>query len=110
MSFLAAAVASPAAAAAPDHHAPRPALLSAPPCPACLQTRRLVKFPDSMKAKAAYFQRNPPRHSIPREQTRLKLPDLDLPAEARLSGGGRSWRALHGLRLAALLGLPCRAV
>lgn len=49
------------------------------------QTRRLTKFPDYMREKCECFQERPPRHAVAREQTRQKLPDLQLPAEV---GGG----------------------
>ncbi|KAI3437803.1 hypothetical protein D9Q98_000250 [Chlorella vulgaris] len=46
-----------------------------------MQTRRLIKLPPSMRAKCEAFQLKPPRHAIPRECTRQKLPELQLPAE-----------------------------
>ncbi|KAI7839418.1 hypothetical protein COHA_006819 [Chlorella ohadii] len=46
-----------------------------------MQTRRLSKFPDYMREKCECFQERPPRHAVTREQTRQKLPDLQLPAE-----------------------------
>lgn len=52
-----------------------------------MQTRRLIKLPPSMRAKCEAFQLKPPRHAIPRECTRQKLPELQLPAEV---GRGRS--------------------
>lgn len=52
------------------------------------QTRRLTKFPEAARAKCESFQLQPPRHAITREQTRQKLPELQLPAEV---GGGREW-------------------
>lgn len=56
------------------------------PCPCLLlQTRRLSKFPELMREKCDAFQLQPPRHAIPRQCTRQKIPDLDMPAEV----GGR---------------------
>lgn len=46
-----------------------------------MQTRRLIKFPEAARQKCAAFQLMPPRHAIPREYTRQKLPELGLPAE-----------------------------
>ena len=52
-----------------------------PSLPLLPQTRRLSKFPDYMREKCECFQERPPRHAVTREQTRQKLPDLQLPAE-----------------------------
>lgn len=46
-----------------------------------MQTRRLCKFPDDIRAKCESFQLKPPKHAIAREYTRQKLPDLELPAK-----------------------------
>lgn len=67
-------------------------MLAAQGAPCCfllpaLQTRRLVKFPEAARQKCAAFQLMPPRHIIPREYTRQKLPELGLPAEVRPLGG-----------------------
>ena len=53
--------------------------------PLGVQTRRLSKFPELMREKCDAFQLQPPRHAIPRQCTRQKIPDLDMPAEV----GGR---------------------
>ena len=57
------------------------------------QTRRLTKFPDYMREKCECFQERPPRHAVAREQTRQKLPDLQLPAEV----GGMFLLSLGGI-------------
>lgn len=57
-----------------SRHAPHPSLTHT-------QTRRLTKFPDAIRHKCESFQLKPPRHAIPRDQTRQKLPDLDVPPE-----------------------------
>ncbi len=46
-----------------------------------MQTRRLSKMPPPIREKCEAFQLQPPRHTIPRDCTRQKLPDLSLPAE-----------------------------
>lgn len=45
------------------------------------ETRKLSKIPEAMREKLEVFAPKPPRHPIPMHQTRLKLPDLPLPAE-----------------------------
>ena len=62
------------------------------PLPLRVQTRRLSKFPELMREKCDAFQLQPPRHAIPRECTRQKIPDLDMPAEV----GGWSGRRAGG--------------
>jgi hypothetical protein len=51
-----------------------------------MQTRRLVKLPEPMRRKCEAFQQTPARHAIPREYTRQKLPELELPAEVSHRG------------------------
>jgi hypothetical protein len=53
--------------------------------PLGVQTRRLSKFPELMREKCDAFQLQPPRHAIPRQCTRQKIPDLDMPAEVGAS-------------------------
>lgn len=72
-----------------------------------MQTRRLIKLPEVAREKCAAFQRTPAQHAIAREQTRQKLPDLDLPAEVGLMGRGAGGRPLG--RAAAFSSLPRHA-
>lgn len=69
-----------------------------------MQTRRLVKLPEPMRRKCEAFQQTPARHAIPRENTRRKLPELELPAEVICPG-----RWPGGLTKCAVPSLPSAA-
>lgn len=75
------------------HSLPLPLRALLPP-PPLNQTRRLIKFPDTMRQKCDAFQLDPPRHAIPRAQTRQKLPDVALPAEVRARVGWHAARSV----------------
>lgn len=46
-----------------------------------LKTRKVAKIPDEMRRKLQDFAPNPPRDAFDKSEHRLKLPNLDLPAE-----------------------------
>jgi acyl-CoA thioesterase FadM len=48
-----------------------------------MNTRRLTKMPPEILAKSRAFKLVPPKHAIAEQYTRLKLPELDMPAEVR---------------------------
>ena len=48
------------------------------------KTRRLSKLPDEAAEDYRKLMPDPPQHSIPKEQTRLKLPEVSDKAECRL--------------------------
>jgi hypothetical protein len=59
-----------------------------------LRTRRLEKMPDELRDKFSWYAEGPPaRHAIPVPYTKLKIPEVALPAEVRRG----PWGNLDGL-------------
>jgi fatty acyl-ACP thioesterase A len=68
-----------------------------------INTRRLSKMPESMRQRCSWYQMDPPANAIPANSTRLKIPELDLPAsspststENTLLGGQQRFVARRG--------------